>query len=99
MILSILKDEYAVSPAEADEIINSAQAERDKSIDLWKFTNLINQNFSEEEKIHVLETIWRVIYADKKLDGHEDYLVHNLAKLLRLTHSQLIKAKMRAKEQ
>jgi uncharacterized tellurite resistance protein B-like protein len=42
--------------------------------------------------------IWRIAFADGNLDKHEDYLVHKLAKLLRLTHKQLIEAKLRAKE-
>ena len=97
VILSILRNDHHMSGSEATEIIKSAQAQRERSIDLWQFTNLINQNYSEEDKIRVMETIWNVIYADGKLDGHEDYLVHNLANLLRLSHSQLIEAKLRAK--
>src|SRR5690606_16761152 len=42
----------------------------------------------------ILREVWRVIYADGTLDGHEDYLVHKLAKLLNLNHPMLIEAKM-----
>jgi uncharacterized tellurite resistance protein B-like protein len=97
IILSILENDYALSGDEATEVIKAAQAERGKSIDLWQFTNIINQNYSEEDKIRVMETVWKVIYADGRLDGHEDYLVHNLARLLRLTHTQMIDAKLKAK--
>jgi uncharacterized tellurite resistance protein B-like protein len=97
VILSIIRNEYHVSDSEAAALIDAAQAQRKRSIDLWQFTNLINQNYSEEEKIRVMETVWKVIYADGRLDGHEDYLVHNLADLLRLSHSQLIEAKLRVK--
>jgi uncharacterized tellurite resistance protein B-like protein len=38
------------------------------------------------------------VYADGKLDKHEDYLVHKLANLLRLTHKQLIEAKLKVKK-
>ena len=51
-----------------------------------------------EEKLRLIETIWKIAYTDGKLDKHEDYLVHKLAKLLRLTHKQLIEAKIKAKE-
>jgi uncharacterized tellurite resistance protein B-like protein len=97
VILSILMNDYQLDENEAAAIIKTAQAQRERSIDMWQFTNRINQNYSEEDKIRVMETIWKVIYADGKLDGHEDYLVHNLANLLRLTHSQLIEAKLRIK--
>jgi uncharacterized tellurite resistance protein B-like protein len=97
MILSILEKNHGLTWNEAKEMLKTAQAEREKSIDLWKFTNLINQNYSEEEKINVMEIIWKVIYADGRLDGHEDYMVHNLARLLRLSHKQLIEAKLKAR--
>jgi len=69
----------------------------ERSIDLWKFTNRINQKYSMEEKIRVVETVWDVVYADGKLDKHENYLVHKLANLLHLSHKQLIDAKLKVK--
>ena len=97
VILSILKNDYKMGDNEAASLIKAAQAELEGSIDLWRFTKLINQNFSEEERIRVIELVWKVIYADGRLDGHEDHLVHGMATLLRLSHSQLIEAKLRAK--
>jgi uncharacterized tellurite resistance protein B-like protein len=44
-----------------------------------------------------LEEIWRIVYADGELSGHEDSLVHKLSFLLGLTHKQLIDAKLKAK--
>ena len=84
-----LKHQYAT------ELIQATEEELKGSIDLWKFTNLINQNYSIEEKKQIIEMVWRVAYADGRLDKHEDYLVHKLAKLLRLTHKQLIDAKLK----
>ena len=63
-----------------------------------EFARLINQNYNTAEKIQVIETIWAIAYSDARLDKHEDYLVHKLAGLLRLTHRQLIDAKLRVKE-
>jgi uncharacterized tellurite resistance protein B-like protein len=39
--------------------------------------------------------VWRVIYADGKLDKHEDYLVKKIAHLLNLRHREMIDAKLR----
>jgi uncharacterized tellurite resistance protein B-like protein len=35
------------------------------------------------------------VFIDGRLDKHEDYLMHKLARLLRLHHKQLIDAKMK----
>ena len=97
-IITILKSRYNLTEEDALALIDASREEITKSIDLWQFTNLINKNYTEEEKIRVIETIWKVVYADGILEKHEDYLVHQLGKLLRLTHSQLIEAKLTVKE-
>jgi uncharacterized tellurite resistance protein B-like protein len=94
-ILSILKGNFQLSNEYADELLEASIEELKRSIDLWQFTNLINENYSEEEKIQIIEMVWAIIYIDGKLDQHEDYLVHKLAKLLRLSHRQLIDAKLK----
>ena len=97
-VVSILKRDFGLSDEHADALLEAAHGELKESIDLWRFTNLINQNYSLDEKLRIIETIWRIAYTDGRLDKHEDYLVHKLAKLLRLNHKQLIDAKLRAKE-
>lgn len=97
-IVSILKSDYGLRASEIEAIMKAAEKEVEESIDLWQFTSLINQYYSEDEKVRIIETVWRVIFTDGRLDKHEDYLVHNLADLLRLDHSQLIDAKLKAKE-
>ncbi len=97
-IISVLKKDYDLSDENAIALVEASNEELKGSIDLWQFTNLINQNYSMEEKLWIIETVWRIAYTDGKLDKHEDYLVHKLAKLLRLTHKQLIEAKLKVKE-
>lgn len=94
IIISTLKNDYHLSEEHAKEITRISQEKLDQSLDLWKFTNLINQNYNSEEKIRIIELVWRIIYSDGTLDRHEDYLIHKLAGLLNLTHSQLIDAKI-----
>jgi len=94
-IVEVLKNNYQLSAEHAAALMKAAEDELEKSIDLWQFAKHINENYSNEEKIKVIETVWQVIYTDGILDKHEDYLVHKLAKLLRLSHKQLIDAKLK----
>lgn len=96
-ILSTLKSEYGLSERDAADLMDAANEELSGSIDLWRFTNLVNQYYSREEKLDIIETVWNIAYKDGRLDRHEDYLVHKLAQLLRLSHQELIDAKLRAK--
>jgi uncharacterized tellurite resistance protein B-like protein len=94
-ILTILKQKYGLSQDHADALIAEAERELEKSVDLWQFTNLINENYSNEEKIKIIEILWQIVYVDGKMDQYEHYLMNKLQNLLRLTHDQLITAKLK----
>ncbi|MFZ0451279.1 MAG: TerB family tellurite resistance protein [Desulfatiglandaceae bacterium] len=94
-ILSIIQQEYDLSDKEAVSLLERSQQELDESIDLWRFSNNINQHYSLDEKIRLIENVWEIAFTDGNLEQHEDYLVHKLANLLRLSHKQLIDAKMK----
>jgi uncharacterized tellurite resistance protein B-like protein len=94
-IVSILVNEYGLQEDEAKAVMEAARDQMKGSIDLWQFTSVINKHFSPGEKERVIEMVWKVVFADGRLDKYEDYLVHNLADLLHLDHSQLIDAKLR----
>jgi len=94
-VLSILKGKYGLSKEHADALIQEADRALENSVDYWQFADLINRNYSVEERIGIVETLWRIVFVDGKMDQYEHYLMNKLGKLLRLTHQQLIDAKMR----
>jgi len=93
-ILSIVKEKYGLAQEHADALLEEAEKELKGSIDLWQFTSLINANYSVEEKIEVIETLWQIVYVDGKLDRYEHYLMTKLKTLFHLSHDQLIDAKL-----
>ncbi|MBW2346007.1 MAG: TerB family tellurite resistance protein [Deltaproteobacteria bacterium] len=94
-ILSIIKERYGLSEEHADALIAEAEKELKGSVDLWQFTRLINANYSIEEKIEIIQTLWRIVYVDGKMDRYEHYLMNKLKTLLRLSQDQLIDAKLK----
>jgi uncharacterized tellurite resistance protein B-like protein len=98
-VVATLTTECNVSRQEIDELIASGQKERKDSVDLFRFTRYMNNNFTKDEKIAVMESVWRIIHIDAHLEAHEDHFAHKLANLLRLTHTDLIDAKIRARKQ
>ncbi len=94
-IVEVLKEKFQLSAEYAAELLELADRERANSADLWRFTNVIDNTYSSEEKESVIETLWKVVYADDRLHFYEDNLIHRLAKLLNLSHKQLIDAKKR----
>jgi len=94
-IITILKKEFDLTEEMAYELIELSHEELKGSVDLWQFTSLINENYSPEEKIQLIELVWKVVYADGRLDMHEDYLVKKVAHMLNLRHGEMIDAKLK----
>jgi uncharacterized tellurite resistance protein B-like protein len=98
-VILTLTTKYGVPREEIDEFIACGDQKRKDSIDLFQFTRYMNTNFTRDEKIEVMEAVWRIIHIDGHLEAHEDHFAHKLANLLRLTHKQLIDAKIKARQQ
>ncbi len=94
-ILSILREKYGLTREHADALLSEADKELDESVDLWQFARLINENYSVDEKIEIIETLWQMVFVDGKMDQYEHYLMNKLKNLLRLSHDQLINAKLK----
>ena len=94
-IVEILKREFHLDDEELQEILHLSDEERKESIDIWHFTKIINDQYSDEEKYRIIESVWRVIYADGHLDKYEDCIVHKLSNLLHIPHDKMIQAKLK----
>lgn len=98
-VIATLTDNFGVARQDIESLIEAGYKERDDAIDLFRFTRYMNSNYSKEEKIAVMESVWRVIHTDGRLEAHEDHFAHKLANLLRLTHKEMINAKIAARQQ
>jgi len=88
---------FGLSRTDTEELIRLAQEEVKQATDYYQFTSLINKGFSQKEKIHVVELMWQVAYADGRMDKYEDHLVRKLANLMHVSHKDFIAAKHRAR--
>ena len=95
LIIEILKKSFDLDNKEVGELLEVSEEERKGSIDIWHFTNIINEHFNDEEKYNVVENIWQIIYADGRLDKYEDHIVHKLSSLLHVPHKKMIEAKLK----
>ncbi|MBW2466860.1 MAG: TerB family tellurite resistance protein [Deltaproteobacteria bacterium] len=98
-VIETLRADFDLSEKHAEDLIELAHRERTRAVDLFEFTNHINNEFSREEKRAVLEAVWRIIHIDGQLEKHEDHFTRKLTHLLRLTHKDMINAKLKAREQ
>lgn len=97
-VASALQNEFGLDANEVDQLMALAAEEAQQATDYFQFTSLINQSFSGEQKIRVVEFMWQVAYADGHLDAHEQHFMRKIADLLYVPHSEYIAAKLRARE-
>lgn len=97
-ILQILKQRFDISDEDSRELVELAGLEADAVTSYHEFTSLINQHYSAEEKIEIVELLWAVAYADGEIEKYEDFLVRKIAELLYVPHREFIAAKHRVME-
>jgi uncharacterized tellurite resistance protein B-like protein len=97
-VLRAIHEQFALSDADAEALLRAAEAEMKHAAGYFPFTSLINQQFSQPQKEHLLELMWRAAYADDELSAHELHLMRKLAGLLHVGDNEYIAAKLRAKD-
>jgi uncharacterized tellurite resistance protein B-like protein len=98
-IMKFFEEGARLSPEVTRDLLLLAEQARQQAVELWQFTRLIAENFTLEEKLNLVEAMWKIIYIDGKLGMQEDYLIHKLSSLLGLRHSELIDTKLRVLRQ
>jgi len=89
---------FNLSQEETSELIELADAETHQSTCYFEFTSLINKEFSQEQKIKLVEQMWHVAFADGELEKYEEHLVRKISELLYISHKDFIAAKHRAQK-
>lgn len=90
---------FSLSDDETSELLKLAEEEASNATCYHEFTSLINQSYTQQEKIAIVEMMWRVAYADKELEKYEEALVRKIADLLYVPHAAFISAKLKVKQE
>ena len=96
--LATLRQRVALNDDALTQLMAQAEQTAKSANDYFHFTSAMNDDFTQAEKIQVVEYLWQVAYADGTLDANENHLISKVAGLLYVTHGEYIGAKMRAKE-
>ena len=67
---------------EAHALIEEAEQRVDSSVQLLGFTRTIKDGFSYQERVHLIEMLWEVVYADELVESHEASLMRQIAGLI-----------------
>ena len=97
-ILAALHRQFPLEPEALHRLLRLAEETSRSANDFFAFTSTLNERFSQQQKIRVVEFMWQVAYADGSLDEGENHVISRVAGLLHVTHGEYIAAKLRAKQ-
>ena len=100
----ITKDELSVLMSEIqniaekvgknkDEILKIVEVYSANSVSFHEFVEDINENYSKQEKLDLLYFMWKMAYADDKLDVDEEKLIRRMANLIKIKDIEVLKLK------
>ena len=93
--MAVLQQSYNIAEADLEELIQLAKDEAFEATSLYEFTKLINDSYDYEQKIELIENMWRIAFSDKRLDKYEDHLIRKVSELIYVSHSDFIKTKLK----
>lgn len=90
---------FELSAEETNQLIDLAEREVEESTSHFGFTSLVKEHFTPEQKVLLVEMLWRVAAADNHIDKYEEHLVRRIADLIYVPHRDFIAAKLRVVDQ
>ena len=76
-----------------EDIFNILKEFSDQSVSFHEFIEDINKEFLKDEKLSLIDFLWRIAYADSILETHEERLVRRIADLIHIKDIEVLKIK------
>jgi len=75
------------------EILKIVEMYSKDSVSFHEFIEDINNNYQKDQKLSLLEFMWKTAYADGRLDVDEERLVRRVADLIKIKDLEVLKLK------
>ena len=96
-IHALVCSQFSLSDVDSKALLALAESQVKEATDLYGFTSLINKHWTEQQRLTLVEQMWRVVYADGRLDDHELHLMRKIQRLLHIPQRDFVAAKLRHK--
>ena len=94
-VTRLLEQHLGIGRAEVEALVADARREADAQATLQGFTRQLHEELGRDEKLKIVEMLWRVALSDGTLEKHEDHLIRKVAGLLYVSHGDLIRVRNR----
>ncbi len=97
IIREILSDFFTIEELEINKLFKDSNALLEQTTDIFQFGQLLNENFTKNDKIDLIGCIFEVAFADGELHYLENHTIKKIAQILNIEHKDLISVKMEIK--
>jgi uncharacterized tellurite resistance protein B-like protein len=80
-----------------DEIIQIIKRFSNESVSFYEFIEDINNEYSKNEKLSLIDFLWQVAFADSILEVEEERLIRRIADLIHIKDIEVLKLKDKSK--
>jgi uncharacterized tellurite resistance protein B-like protein len=85
MIDRVLMARFGLTQALAKGLRDEGEQAEAEAIDIYQFTKAIRTSIAHEDRVAIVEELWRVVLADGVRDPHEDTLMRQIVDRLGLS--------------
>ena len=78
---------------EKTEIIEIIEKYSKDSVSFYEFVEKVNNDYTKDEKLSLLKFMWKIAYADGKLEVDEERLIRRFADLIKIKDMDVLKLK------
>ena len=92
---TLIKQRFGLDAATTDELVAEATEAELQAVDLYHFTSLLNRTLDQEGRRRIVEMLWEMVYADRRVTELEDNLLWRAADLLGVSSRERIELRQR----
>lgn len=92
----IFEKDFGLDDTATSELMALAATADEEATDLYRWTNIINTQMVEAEKLGLIEHLWQIILADNAIDDYEASLMRRVCGLIHVPDRLAGEARKRA---
>ena len=95
-ITGLLINKFHLESSKAKDAVSFVLEKANEKVEIFSDIKVILDTMDHEERIKVVEMLWRVVLADGNIDDYESNLMRKISSLLHLSSIETAEAKNRA---
>lgn len=95
VIRDTLQKQFNLTQEELENLVTLAEKEAAEAVSLSDFSIILKNHLDYDERLSIVQNLWKVAFADNNLDKYEEYFIRKIADLLYISHSDYIRIKHR----